>query len=125
VEVPKDGDPMEDYIAKAGEEKKTKIEKNKKQQLKNQQGGVNKYQMANQSSVDSNNSKAAKMNALNSKITAAKYSTASLGKFDKVIKSEDKIARKGVKRQFEANTGDKKQEMERVKKIASSIANKN
>lgn len=125
VEVPKGGDIMEDYIAKAGEEKKAKIDKNKKQQLKNEQGGINKYQMANQSMNDKNNAKAAKMNALNSKIAGAKYSTASMGKFDKTIKMEDKIALKGKKRKYETNIGDKKQESERVKKIATSVAGNN
>jgi len=57
VEVPKGGDIMEDYIAKAGEPKKAKVEKNKKQQLKNQQGGLNKFHLATQSMDDKNNAK--------------------------------------------------------------------
>lgn len=122
VEVPKGGDVMADYIAKAGEDKKTKVDKNKKQQLKNEQGGLNKYHIANQSMNDKNNAKLAKLNALNSKISSAKYSTASMGKFDKAIQMEDKIASKGKKRKYESNTGDKKHESERVKKIATHVA---
>lgn len=116
---------MVDYIAKAGEEKKGKIERNKKQQLVNQNGGKNKNFMANQSMNDKIQSKSGKMAQVNEQIANAKYATASLGKFDKMLKNEDKIADKGKKRKYETNTGDNKQEATRVKKIASSIAGQN
>lgn len=81
--------------------------------------------MASQSMNDKIQASAAKMNALNSRINGAKYSTASMGKFDKQLKHEDKIALKGKKRKYENNVGDKTSESNRVKKIANSVAGHN
>jgi len=65
------------------------------------------------------------MSALNKKIASAKHATASLGKFDKTLKLEDKIANKGKKRKFDSNIGNKEVESSRVKKIATAVAGNN
>ncbi len=90
IEIPESADQTDDFHAKLTTEKKDRIAKNKKQQLKN-------IERANPNltikPVVSNSKKA----ELEEKIKTTKVSTASLGKFDKKLINEPKMKR-GVKR---------------------------
>lgn len=89
LEVPGNVDPMEDQYAKLREEKKERVDKNKKRQKRNEEeaSATSKGQDPRQ----------VKKKQLQDAIAVTKRSTASLGRFDKQIEGEPKM--KGLKRQ--------------------------
>jgi regulator of ribosome biosynthesis len=89
LEVPGSADPMEDQYAKLREEKKERVEKNKKRQKRNEEEAVAKSKGQDPRQV--------KKKQLQDAIAVTKRSTASLGRFDKQIEGEPKM--KGMKRQ--------------------------
>lgn len=89
LEVPGNADPMEDQYAKQRDEKKERVDKNKKRQKRNEEEAAAKNKGLDPRQV--------KKKQLEDAIAVTKRSTASLGRFDKKIEGEPKM--KGMKRQ--------------------------
>lgn len=89
LEVPGNADPMEDQYAKQSDEKKERVDKNKKRQKRNEEEAAAKNKGLDPRQV--------KKKQLEDAIAVTKRSTASLGRFDKKIEGEPKM--KGMKRQ--------------------------
>ena len=105
VEVPQGQDPYADYIKLAQTKTKSTEVKNKKQQLKNQAGG-NLLQVEKKAKLES-------------QLRITKSSTASLGKFDAVLKNDVK-AQKGKRKASSLMNSD---EGERSRKLADKVMN--
>lgn len=108
-----------DYFEKSKEEKKERVAKNEHQRLKNvaRAGKVNigpsggvvpSIPLDYKSDV----AKAA---------TLAKASTASFGKFEQTLKNESSVKVPGVKRKFESNLGDLKDEKEKNLSVLTTL----
>ncbi|KAG2175470.1 hypothetical protein INT43_001117 [Umbelopsis isabellina] len=115
LEVPSNVDPMEDQYAKLREEKKERVDKNKKRQKRNEEeaSATSKGQDPRQ----------VKKKQLQDAIAVTKRSTASLGRFDKHIEGEPKM--KGMKRQFAPNITDSKVEKQASMDILNKVVGKN
>lgn len=118
IEVKPNEDPMEDKFAKLREEKKGRVEKNKKQQMRNIQeaAGVTgaAAAAANSKSIDT----------IEQQLKIAKKNTASMGKFDKEIDTKGALKLKRDKRKFDAVAKDNEEvkvEVEKIKKIAKKV----
>ncbi|KAI8092995.1 ribosome biogenesis regulatory protein [Halteromyces radiatus] len=102
IEVPNNVDPMTDMYQKNKEEKKERVEKNRKRQKRNEEEGA-AATMAGKKDV-----RDFKKDELQQAIAASRTATASLGKFDKELRNEQRV--KGVTHQFSATIGDSKAE---------------
>ena len=102
---------MEDQYEKKRLEKKERISKNQRQQLRNME--------ANQSS-NNKDDRALQRAALEQSIAISKVSTASLGKFDKKLEKDGLVKLRKEKRHFEPVAMDVGKERD----VASSIAKK-
>ncbi|KAI9230981.1 MAG: ribosome biogenesis regulatory protein-domain-containing protein [Piptocephalis tieghemiana] len=103
IEVPEGSDPMEDQYQKAREEKKGRVEKNQKRQRRNLEEAA-----AHASGQDPVKARAARKELLSREIAISQSATASMGKFDKKLKGDQKV--KGQKRKFDPNTADTSKE---------------
>lgn len=133
LEVKKGADPFADPWEAAREEKKLRVAKNTKQQLKNQQRntlikGKKNGQKERPSSMGEGGASAApgipvlegsKRNRGREGVTQAlqlaQHSTASMGRYDEFRKGEPTIKLKGRKRAFEDNLGSKVDDHKRMK----------
>ncbi|CAO3599679.1 unnamed protein product [Absidia cylindrospora] len=102
IEVPSGTDPMTDMYQKKREEKKDRVNKNEKRQKRNEEEGA-AATMAGKKDV-----RDFKKDELQQAIAASRGATASMGKFDKSLRNEQRV--KGVTHQFSATVGDAKQE---------------
>lgn len=116
IEVPRNADPMEDQYEKRANEKKERIESNKKRQKRN-------LEEAEAIRKNINPREARKQELLNKSIIA-KTSTASLGRFDKQLKNEPKVKNQGVRKHRDSNTGDMKAEKEKTLEILEKTIGK-
>ncbi|KAJ3056701.1 Rhodanese- sulfurtransferase [Rhizophlyctis rosea] len=113
IEVPDTADPMEDQYEKRRDEKKERVEKNKKQARRN---------LEERSAVEAGkNPKEVRKAQLEKAIVESKTSTASLGRFDKKLQNEDVVKIKRSKRKFEATTIDASKEAESAMNIAKKV----
>ena len=108
IELPDNHNPEVDPRQEIRNEKKARVEKNKKQQSANVSRASGSSQLAQKKIIES-------------KLAESKMSTASLGKFDKILYKEPKM-KLGVKRKFESVTD--KNEGARVGDIVKKIAKK-
>jgi regulator of ribosome biosynthesis len=107
-------DPYEDQYAKKREEKSAKIDKNKKQQIRNKAEGA-----AVEKGLDP---RAVRKAELEAKLRASKKATASVGHFDK--KLEGDVKSKGVKRKFAPTFGNLESEREAEMAMAQKVIKK-
>ncbi|KAJ1648174.1 Rhodanese- sulfurtransferase [Coemansia erecta] len=115
IEVPGNADPFEDQYKVRREEKKERIEKNKRRSQRNYEErvavekGIKPHEM--------------RKRELQKALVMSKQSTASLGKFDEKLKGEPKI--KGVKRKFDPLVGsadkEKSKNMEILNKVNKGV----
>ncbi|KAJ3046064.1 Rhodanese- sulfurtransferase [Rhizophlyctis rosea] len=113
IELPGNADPMEDQYEKRREEKKERVEKNKKQARRN---------MEERAAVETGkNPKEVRKAQLEKAIRESKTSTASLGRFDKKLENEGVIKTKRSKRKFEADTIEASKEAETSLNIAKKV----
>ncbi|GFQ82241.1 ribosome biogenesis regulatory protein homolog, partial [Trichonephila clavata] len=113
-EIPDNADPYIDYFAKDKEEKKERIAKNEYQRLRNI--AASKVKVTNMESVNK-----ADKHQLARSLSAAKTSTASLGRFTDKLPKEGAPKDKMKKRKFKNNTCDAKEEKENYQKIFESL----
>jgi regulator of ribosome biosynthesis len=92
IEIPRQKDPMVDYFTQAKEEKKERINKNKKRQQRN----LEEATMAAAGITDVREAKKARKELIARELSLVQKSTASMGKFDKQLKGEPK-PKKGKK----------------------------
>ncbi|KAJ3365220.1 Rhodanese- sulfurtransferase [Allomyces javanicus] len=114
IPVPSNADPYDDMYAKKREEKKERVDKNRKQQLRNQGEAA-----AIERGVDP---RAARKAELEAKLRASKKATASAGVFDRKLDGD--VKPKGVKRQFAPTVGDTSAERESEKAMAARVLKK-
>ncbi|ORX47164.1 RRS1-domain-containing protein [Hesseltinella vesiculosa] len=116
IEVPNSVDPMTDMYQAKREEKKERVAKNAKRQKRNEEEGA-AATMAGKKDV-----RDLKKDELQSAIAASRTATASMGKFDKALRNEQKV--KGVTHQFSSNIGDAKAEKNSSMDILNKIVGK-
>jgi len=117
IEVPQNADPMEDQFAKRKELKKGRVSKNEKHRLKNLE-----HSIITATGKDVKAAKEEKKTLLEREIVLAKVSTASMGRFDKKVEGEPKI--KGVKRKFDDNLADVKEETKKQLDLLEKMSRK-
>lgn len=114
-EVPANADQTVDLYEHQKNEKKSRIEKNKMQQVRNlEESEASKKGLAHDAF------KKGRKDILVQKILHSKVSTASMGKFDKKLDNDDTKPKRG-KRKFEPNTIASAAEKSKLMEIASSI----
>jgi len=127
IEVPENGDIYEDQFAKRSEEKKQRITKNRTNQLKNLERTASERIKANlpvPAVSGKNPVREVRKKELVRQLESTKFSTASVGKFDKAIENEPKVKNMGRKRKYEASTGDLQSERKRLSEIADRLVKK-
>lgn len=122
IEVPKNMDENTDMFKRRSDAKKSRVDKNEFQRLRNI--ARNSTKKADTSKLGVNPVAGGNKSDLDKAFHIAKKSTASLGKFDKkVSKMEDEGREKGKKRKFQDNTGSTGQnERDRFLSIAGEIS---
>ncbi|KAI9034395.1 ribosome biogenesis regulatory protein-domain-containing protein [Hyaloraphidium curvatum] len=133
IEVPKNVDPMTDMYAKLKEEKVGKLERNRKRERRNRDeaGEAGLAPLAarvgtGQSAIEKvagRQGKELRKAELERSIAVTKFSTASLGKFDKAIAGEPKVNR-GKKRTADEMLVDLKKEREKTREVLSKVVGK-
>ncbi|KAI9292016.1 RRS1-domain-containing protein [Neoconidiobolus thromboides FSU 785] len=125
MEVPDGEDPNVDLYAKEREDKKSRVEKNLKRQMRNvrEASGENKEkETPKEIAAKLRQERTVRKGTLERDAVLAKVSTASMGKFDKKIEGEAKA--KGVRRKFEPTIGkDLKLEKDSSLKILNKLTN--
>ncbi|KAI8074401.1 ribosome biogenesis regulatory protein-domain-containing protein [Gongronella butleri] len=116
IEVPSNVDPMTDMYQKQREEKKERVAKNQKRQRRNEE------EVAAATMAGKKNVRDFKKSELQQAIAASRTATASVGKFDKTLRNEQKI--KGVTHQFAPTVGDAKAEKTSSMDILNKIVGK-
>ncbi|CAO3608764.1 unnamed protein product [Cunninghamella echinulata] len=116
IEVPENVDPMTDMYQAKREEKKARVEKNAKRQKRNEE------ESAAATMTGKKDVRELGKNELQQAIAASRTATASLGKFDKSLKNEQKI--KGVTHQFAPTVGDVKNEKNSSLDILKKVVGK-
>ncbi|CAO3637760.1 unnamed protein product [Cunninghamella blakesleeana] len=115
IEVPDNVDPMTDMYQAKREEKKGRVEKNAKRQKRNEEESAAATMTGKKDVRELGKSE------LQQAIVASRTATASLGKFDKKLKNDQKV--KGVTHQFAPTVGDVKNEknssLDILKKVVS------
>ena len=96
IEVKNGQDPYEDLYQKRRDEKRSRVEKNKKQQLRNQDAA-----QATKKGVSISDVRSAKKVEIERSLKVTGKSTASMGKFDKALDTKGAIKLKAEKRKFE------------------------
>ncbi|CAJ0930355.1 unnamed protein product, partial [Mesorhabditis belari] len=130
IEVPGNKDPNADYFEERVKAKKERVAKNETQRLKNiarhtSQPGKNKGPPVNKEMIGVGVEPMEKSkNELREAVDRAKTATASVGKFQDKIKGEKPNTKKGIKRKFEANIGERGSEKERNKNILQRLESK-
>ncbi|KAI9189323.1 Rhodanese- sulfurtransferase [Blastocladiella emersonii ATCC 22665] len=114
IPVPKNADPYADQYELRREEKKERIDKNKKQQIRNSAEAA--------AVARGEDPRAARKRELEAKLRASKQATASAGKFDRKLDGDVKV--KGVKRQFDAMVGDRDRERAFAGELAAKVIKK-
>ncbi|SAM00164.1 hypothetical protein [Absidia glauca] len=116
IEVPTNVDPMTDMYQKNRDEKKERVNKNQKRQKRNEEEGA-AATMAGKKDV-----RDFKKDELQQAIAASRGATASMGKFDKGLRNEQRV--KGVTHQFSATVGDAKAEKSSSLDILKKVVGK-
>ncbi|XP_076808178.1 ribosome biogenesis regulatory protein homolog [Clavelina lepadiformis] len=101
LEVPKNADPNEDQFAKKMKEKKEKVAKNELQRLRNIARRSGKKVPGVGATMTAGNGKNPTPTELESTFHLAKKSTASLGRFEGLLKNEKPQKNRGKKRKFQ------------------------
>ncbi|KAJ3177698.1 hypothetical protein HK101_010199, partial [Irineochytrium annulatum] len=107
---------MEDQYEKRKQEKAERVNKNKKQEKRN-------LEEAHAISTGKNPRDVRKAQ-LASTIATSKTATASIGKFDKVVKGEEEVKIKRAKRKFDAVVGTGDGEKSKAMKVAEGVMKK-
>ncbi|ORZ36990.1 ribosome biogenesis regulatory protein-domain-containing protein [Catenaria anguillulae PL171] len=114
IPVPKNADPYQDMYEQKREEKKERIEKNKKQQIRN---------AAEAAAVErGEDPRVARKRELEAKLRMSKKATASAGVFDRKLDGDIKL--KGIKRQFAPTVGDGSVERDSASNVATRVLKK-
>ncbi|CAL1277665.1 unnamed protein product [Larinioides sclopetarius] len=118
-EIPDNADPNEDYFGKGKEQKKERIAKNEYHRLRNI-ASATKMKVTNLESVDR-----ADKHQLSRSLSAAKSSTASLGRFADKLPNEKPPKNKMQKRKFKPNNpSNMREEKENNLKILENLEKK-
>ncbi|KAI8052181.1 RRS1-domain-containing protein [Syncephalis plumigaleata] len=115
IEVKDSDDPLEDQFAKRRHEKKERIAKNKRQEMRN----LAETQSAD---MDPRASRQARKAMLERDLQMSRTATASMGKFDNKLNNEPK--QKGIRRKFDANEGSVHNERERSMQLLDKVIDK-
>eukprot|EP00038_Savillea_parva_P007621 m.171449 g.171449 ORF g.171449 m.171449 type:complete len:330 (-) comp13377_c0_seq1:58-1047(-) len=119
IELPDQADPFEDQFEKRAQSKSERIQKNKKQQLRNladaRKAAENAHSFAERSAVK---------DQLKTAFAITKTSTASVGKFDEKLKDEIKVKKRGKQKQRDPVAGDMKAEKARALAVLSKVQKK-
>ncbi|KAJ1556338.1 Rhodanese- sulfurtransferase [Cladochytrium tenue] len=125
VEVPKSADPNEDVRAKAKEAKTERIEKNKRQQLRNQTESRKTLLAPSLSTASGSDvSRSQRKERLKTAFATSRVSTASMGKFDRTVEGEESVKIPRAKRKFESVAGDIEAEKGVAMKLAKFVEKK-
>ncbi|KAL5019125.1 hypothetical protein ScPMuIL_004847 [Solemya velum] len=119
IEVPDNADPNEDQFEKKKKARKERGAKNELQRLRN----IARSQKSKVPGVGLTPTDHPSKDHVTKALTAARKSTASIGKFTANLKDE-KTAKHGKKRKFESNYGDMKSETKKQLNILDRITSK-